>query len=88
MGSWTDFKRTLSQAVDADDVQRHSMRVLAAKMPDLFKAARAHLHLSQTELADKLGVHHTYISKIEHGLMPGLPMLKSLNSLINNTKGG
>jgi DNA-binding XRE family transcriptional regulator len=51
--------------------------------PDLFKSVRTHLEWDQPRMAKALGVHPTYLSKVENKKTPpGLHLLEALQRII------
>jgi ribosome-binding protein aMBF1 (putative translation factor) len=60
-------------------VQEHGAAVV--------KAARQQLGMTQRELAERLGVDHSYVSKIENGhIRPGRPFLAALAVVLARRK--
>lgn len=67
-----------------DQRARVAHEAVKAVAPALFRSVRAQLGLTQQQFAGRLGVNHTYISKIEHGILaPGQPILAELDRLLN-----
>ena len=56
-------------------------RSVVNRVPALLREARSEKGLSQEALADRAGLHRTYISQIERGLKS--PSLKSLEQIAN-----
>ena len=54
-------------------------RSLVARFPAVLREARTEKGLSQEELADRAGMHSTYISQIERGVKS--PSLRSLEQI-------
>ncbi len=54
-------------------------RSLVARFPAVLREARSEKGLSQEELADRAGLHRTYISQIERGVKS--PSLRSLEQI-------
>lgn len=73
----------LNRLVEADRVYRVAMKEAQAYGGSLVKEARRSLGLSQRAFADRLGVDHTYISKIENGrVVPSKPVLRHIAQLM------
>lgn len=53
--------------VGTDTREAYEMRSLAFRVGELVKLERKKKHLTQKQLADKVGTKRTYISKIENG---------------------
>lgn len=78
-----DIEGLLNRLVEADRLYRAAMKEAQASGGSLVKAARKSLGLSQRAFAEKLGVDHTYISKIENGhQVPGKPVLRHIAQLM------
>ena len=56
-------------------------RSIVGRFPDVLRETRTEKGLSQEALADRAGLHRTYISQIERGLKS--PSLKSLEQIAN-----
>ncbi len=56
-------------------------RSVAERFPEVLREVRTEKGLSQEALADRAGLHRTYISQIERGLKS--PSLKSLAQIAN-----
>jgi transcriptional regulator with XRE-family HTH domain len=54
-------------------------RSIVGRFPDGLRKVRTEKGLSQEELADRAGLHRTYISQIERGLKS--PSLRSLEQI-------
>lgn len=73
------IKRITELETELEQTQNNLLR----DAPVLVKEARHQLGLTQRGLADRLGVNHTYLSKIENGHMrPGMPTLRKLAELM------
>jgi ribosome-binding protein aMBF1 (putative translation factor) len=71
--------------------ERHGQAVLDCRehATYIFTEARKQLGLSQRAMAAKLGVHFTYLSKIENLKMyPGHPILEALFRILNEERKG
>lgn len=78
-----DIEELLTRLVAADREYRTAIKDAQARGGKLVRRVRERLGLSQLEFAEKLGVHHTYISKIENGrTAPGKPVLRHIAQLM------
>lgn len=63
-----------------------TVAILQKQFGNLIRKRREAAGLSQEVLADKAGLHRTYISLLERGLrMPSILVLKQLASALNTT---
>ena len=70
------YTRADDATQDLDDAQNALFGYLPAYMKEIRKEAR---RMTQAQLADRLGVDHSYISKIENGhLKPSLEFVLKL----------
>lgn len=73
----------LDQLITAKARYRETLSTIQTQGAALFRAVRQEYDLTQRELADRLGVDHTFISKVESGSMrPGTPVLERLAKYI------
>jgi len=69
----------LDQLINAKIRYRETLFTIQAQGAVLFRTVRQEYHLTQRQLADAIGVDHTFISKVESGSMrPGTPVLERL----------
>lgn len=72
----------LDRLITAEAEYKAAIKELQDDGAILLYDIRVHLKLTQRELADKLGVNYTYISKLENGHMRlSRPMLSKLRAL-------
>lgn len=73
------FEISIHLWFEADRRTRALHEQIKAVAPLFFRTIRKRSGLTQRQFADRLGVKHTYISKIERGYMtPGQPILAEL----------
>ncbi len=60
-------------------MRQSKTRSVVARFPVALREARSEKGLSQEELADRAGLHRTYISQIERGVKS--PSLRSLEQI-------
>lgn len=78
-----DASSLLARILEADREYRAAMKEAQAHGGAVVYAARKELGMTQRELADKLGVHFTYISKLEKSVAPvSRPVLGKLARLL------
>lgn len=77
----------LDRLITAEAEYKAAIKELQEDGAVLLFDIRTHLKLTQRELADKLGVDYTYISKLENGHMKlSRPMLSKLRSLVQEAE--
>ncbi len=77
------IEELLQRLVVADREYRAAIKEAVAEGGALVREARKKLGLTQRQLADRLGVDYTYISKIENGRnAPSKPVLRRLAQLM------
>jgi predicted transcriptional regulator len=80
---------SLDRLIKAEAEYRSAIKELQEESPTLLFDIRVHLKLTQRELADRLGVDFSYISKIENGHMKlSRPMLMKLRALVTEADDG
>jgi ribosome-binding protein aMBF1 (putative translation factor) len=78
-----DVNELLGRLLQADREYRAAMKAAQAHGGDIVQVARRTLGLTQRELAERIGVHYTYISKIENGASTvSKPVLAKLARLL------
>ena len=78
-----DIEQLLSTLVEADRVYRAAIKEAQAQGGGLIKEARKALGLTQRQLAERLRLDPTYISKIENGRMvPSKNVLRHIAQLM------
>ncbi|MBD2704690.1 helix-turn-helix transcriptional regulator [Spirosoma sp. BT702] len=71
--------KTGGSRIDFLEISEESMRVRARVIADFFRATRKALELSQQEVADLMGVHHSRVAYLEKGeAMPTIPTIMLL----------
>lgn len=73
----------IDRLVETGRAYREAVSVAQREGPALVRGARSRLGLTQRALAERLGVDHTYLSKIENGHMaPSRALLTRLSRLL------
>jgi DNA-binding XRE family transcriptional regulator len=77
------MQELLTRLVETSAAYQEAVRLAQDQGPALVREARKRLGLTQRELAEKIGVNYTYISKIENGhSRPSRPVLAALAELL------
>jgi len=80
-----DAGELLDQLARAKHAYRQTLLDIQDQGGVLFRAIRLEYDLTQRELADALGVDHTFVSKVESGKMrPGAPVLERLAKFLED----
>ena len=78
-----DVHELLTRLERATAEYRAAQAAAQADGAALLKAARGRLGMTQRELAEKIGVTHTYVSKVENGhARIGRPTLTAIATLL------
>ena len=79
--NYLEARQHISVYVDAAERCEIMQRALAMEIPGIVTFVREDMGLTQKEFAEKLGVSHTYVSKMEHGTsFPSVDFLRKFVS--------
>jgi ribosome-binding protein aMBF1 (putative translation factor) len=73
----------LKELVESERCYRSALSRCQGRAPEIFRSVRDQLGMSQRRIAERLGICHTYVSKIENGrLTPGFPVMANLGRML------